>query len=505
MSVRIPRIDRSRYLVTPRCSGRLLLSLGRLLRKHTPPDPTPVLASCGEKLDIAVDSGSSAYADRIRSFGPSALAEDREDDGYTDSLLSIVRTRLEHWEVLARPTTGRLAADDEQAGVDDMDYEDLEIQAAQAKRIHTLLFSQGFNATQAPYPEEAEYLLALEKIIADEQILDDLIDLCGGPFVPMLRKSNIRYQAMVERRSARSRGGLDLREVNSRLQAAIQNYLLALLATIDDDDEENVAQVQRALDPVDALREQLARTGKSQGEGEGECRVLHRRRAGRGARGRRRADWLRRWRGRARLGDPARLTRARRSQQRDPVLEAGSRCCWLGRGVASASSGGCWVGLGVAKATSSASPLGLEVAKATSAANRVGARGGGSDVFGELVAVRRPESDLARLRLDVLRTQSDPFSATDRAKQSLARRSNEDRSRSESLWAPRSARRLSEAVACVTLERRSESLALALGTPISQTSERGWRLGDSFRQWIERSSRGWDGKMKTGEAIVSLG
>jgi hypothetical protein len=251
------RIDRVRYVTAPRSTGRQMLSLGRLLRKYTPESASPDVIACAAALDAAIETGTQGYADRIRQDGPNQAKDDAEDDGSVDALLGIARDRIGHWQVFARPTYARLAS---AAPPDGVDYAELIDKAEQAARVHQLLFASDFDATRAPYPEQAEYMIALERII-DQAELGPVLDvLVGGPFVPELRRANVRYQAMVARRAAAERPDINLYEILTQLRVAVQNYLIALLAMIRDDDPDNVAAIRRALRPVDALREQLAGT-----------------------------------------------------------------------------------------------------------------------------------------------------------------------------------------------------------------------------------------------------
>jgi hypothetical protein len=257
MSVRIERV---RYITAPRSTGRQMLSLGRLLRKYTPDPASDDVVACAAALDAAIETGTQAYADRIRQDGPNVARQDSEDDSSVDALLGIARARVGHWGVFGRPTYARLA----NAGpVDGVDYSVLIDKAEQAERVHALLFASDFDATRAPYPEQAEYLIALERIIDQAELGPILDELIGGPFMPELRRASARYQDMVTRRAAAARPDVNLHDILVELRVSIQNYLIALLAMIRDDDPTNVATIRRALRPVDALREQLAANNRS--------------------------------------------------------------------------------------------------------------------------------------------------------------------------------------------------------------------------------------------------
>ena len=235
-----------------------MLSLARLLRKYTPTPASPDLSDCAATLDAAIEAGAQAYADRIRQDQPSLAQYDSEDDGTVDALLAIVRDRVEHWRVFARPTYVRLA-EGSGSGGQAADVDGLIERGREAERIHALLFAADFDATRAPYPEQAEYMLALERIVVQAGVAGILDELVRGPFVAELGRANLRYQAMVARRAAAERAPeINFHDVLARLRTSIQNYLIAVLAMIRDDDPDNVATMRRALRPVDALREQLS-------------------------------------------------------------------------------------------------------------------------------------------------------------------------------------------------------------------------------------------------------
>jgi hypothetical protein len=262
------RIDRSNYTNSPNGSGRQLLSLGRVLRKRTPSNPSPDLAAAAGGLDKTLVAAQGVYADRIRNHGPAVALMDREDDNFADTVLRIGRDRLLHWELFTRPTAQRLAA---AKPPDGPDYAAVRVKAERAAEIHNKLFANDFDSTRAPYAVQAEYMLMLERIIEEEQLGDDLAELIGEPYYTNMRATITLYAKMVERRQSGDAGSeANLREVRYSLYHAIQNYLLALLATIRDDDPESVAAVRRALGPVDAYRASFARRPGAGGAGEAE-------------------------------------------------------------------------------------------------------------------------------------------------------------------------------------------------------------------------------------------
>ena len=246
---------------TPRGTVLQTLSLGRLLRKYTPADPSPDLAARAAVLDEVIETSTQAFVDRYREFGPTVAAEDNEDDGLADALLFVHRDRLENWQTFDRPAMHRLASTQTPDG---FDYAARIDKARVAKRVATLLFGQGMDLTRLPFPEQAEHMRRITRMIEQEGLADALAELVGEDFTAALADASLRYQAMIERRAMRERGAsINMREVNVALQQAIQDYMISLLSMIRDDDPDNVAAIRTALRPVDALREQLAGRGRA--------------------------------------------------------------------------------------------------------------------------------------------------------------------------------------------------------------------------------------------------
>jgi hypothetical protein len=251
-------IDRSRYFVVPRTSARRHLTLGRLLDKRKPKQASVDLEAAAKVMNQAVFDLTSAYVERHLEHSQASPAEEVEFDLYTDQLWAVIDSRLDHWEVFQRPAGVRLAAHQSPGG---FDYVACVDEAKQAERVRELLFGlRGVDFTRLKYVEQAEYMTTLWQVIEQEELGEALVEFVGAKFYGALRDGQPRYLEMIEQRSARERGSnVNLRELALELQQAIQNYLIALLAGIRDDDSENVAIHRHALQPVDALRAQLER------------------------------------------------------------------------------------------------------------------------------------------------------------------------------------------------------------------------------------------------------
>jgi hypothetical protein len=221
------------------------MSLGRVLRKRTPRYPSPDLAAAAKQVDAELSNSQKVLIDRIRNHGPAVAMLDREDDGYADTMLRVCRTRVEDWQLFVRPTARRMMAAKPQPDPNDADKQ---AKAELAARVYGLMFANGFDATRAPYAEQGEYMLMLERIIEEEQLEQPLTELIGEAFYTELRATITLYTAMVERRqSGDPNSDSRLQDRRIALQQAIQNYLIALLAMIRDDDPDNVREIQRAL------------------------------------------------------------------------------------------------------------------------------------------------------------------------------------------------------------------------------------------------------------------
>lgn len=262
-------IDRSRYFFVPTTKGRRLLALGRLLLKYLPESPSPDVEAAGKALQQEIVQVTQAYVDRHREDNTAIAAEEAELDQAADHLWNITDARLGHWEVFERPAIARLAAKQTPGGVD---YEALIDKARQARSIRKQLVPNGLEFTKLAYPEQSEYMHTLWQIIEQDQLGDPLSSCIGPEFYESLREAQTHYGDMVDQRAARAKGSsINLRAHALALHRCVQNYTIALLAMIRDEDPDNVAMLRKALRPIDAVREQAERArARSRGEPEPE-------------------------------------------------------------------------------------------------------------------------------------------------------------------------------------------------------------------------------------------
>lgn len=260
MAIRLAPIDRTRYVVCPRGSVTRTLTLSRLLLKYVPKPPSPDVAVMAGRLQDQIETSATAVRARHREYGPSIAAAEQGLDNFVDTLERIRSERLEHWELFDHPTARLLAQEQRARGLKpgEFDYSDAVDLARASKRMRTLLYPTGLDPFRGSYYDQAEAIQTIRKIIEEEDGSTELLEEVIGPRIgDAIDDAHARYQAMVELRIARTKGSeVDLRTVSLELQRAIQNYLIALLAMIRDEDDENVAMLRLALRPVDAVREQ---------------------------------------------------------------------------------------------------------------------------------------------------------------------------------------------------------------------------------------------------------
>ncbi|KIG14864.1 hypothetical protein DB30_06246 [Enhygromyxa salina] len=251
-------LDRARYFFVPRTTGRRQLALARLLHKRKPKHASPDLEQSAKVMGSAIKTITQAYVDRHIETSGSSPAEEAELDRVVDLLWVALYERLGHWEVFERDGVRRLAANQQPDG---FDYASAADEAKLARVVRErLLGTSGVEFTRLSYLEQGEYMLTLWSVIEQGEYGEALSNWIGPDFYEALRDSQSHYEAMIEKRSARERGSsVNLRELGLDLQRTIQNYLIALLAMIRDDDPENIAMIRAALRPIDAVREQLER------------------------------------------------------------------------------------------------------------------------------------------------------------------------------------------------------------------------------------------------------
>jgi hypothetical protein len=249
------RIDRSRYVVVPRTTVRRLIALGIMLERYAPPDPDANVEYALEVLSETTADTARGYTARVIELGPSLAASEAAIDTVVDHLFGELRNRLQSWHVFQLDDVARMAKE-QKPGT--FDFRQAQAKAETAKHALDVLFADGLGFVKAAYMDQQVHMQALDQVRADEGLDEALEELVGLPFMAALAEYRQQYTAMLDRRTQRAKGSsVNLREQARILATAINNYVIALLGSIRDDDEDNVAVMARALRPIDALREQI--------------------------------------------------------------------------------------------------------------------------------------------------------------------------------------------------------------------------------------------------------
>ena len=136
-------------------------------------------------------------------------------------------------------------------------------QAARARTLQGLLFSEGTGFLTYSYPEQFVTMDTLLKRIDKEHLAKDLDELCGPEFLQQIRKVHPRYAAMVQRRMVEAPASENLSQHVRALSRAIVEYATRVGASVDSDDAQTVRRAYAALRPIDNHREQQGRRSAS--------------------------------------------------------------------------------------------------------------------------------------------------------------------------------------------------------------------------------------------------
>lgn len=246
----------------------LLLSVPRLTAKATAslvrstlfvkPAPIPQSAEeAAETLKIRLDEFDEALARLRRELGLATPLEEVNFDTAVDGAWVRFRRRLQDWNVCYSRQGFKPLAQDPDSPVD---YGELIERAEDARQIEQRLFNTaGVSYLRASYPEQAESMRSILRIIDQDNLSDRIDALVGDDMLPVLRDLQVRYDAMVNRRAQRSSTKDDTDNLRSHqlgMQRALRRYAAALYGVYDETPKSG-AFVYRALLPILTFRERL--------------------------------------------------------------------------------------------------------------------------------------------------------------------------------------------------------------------------------------------------------
>lgn len=253
-------IVRALYFTVPRATARRHLAVARLFVKHKPPEEqsTAQVELAAKRLAGAIKVLTQGFIDRHIQAGIANPLAEFDLDLFVDGLWIAIRERLTSWDVFQRKGAARLAALNIPNG---FDYQARIDKADRAIRLRDRLFGEtGTDFTRMAYIDQAEYMKTLWAVIDQENLVPGLVEFVDADFVDSLRDAHDHYVAMADRRGVQDpKPSSKLAAPMGELQRGMQNYMISLLAMINDDDPANVAMIRSALRPMDTARQQLER------------------------------------------------------------------------------------------------------------------------------------------------------------------------------------------------------------------------------------------------------
>jgi hypothetical protein len=202
------------------------------------------IAPAGKKALKHLRDVTIALQDKWRAAENTAKAEDpRPADLANDTAWGALHGRLEAFASLDHARVPR---------------------AARAEELMTAIFPEGLTFLRLPYAEEwAESQKRLDRIERDG-LEKDLEALAGKEFLAEVRAAHARYGKTIGTTAplADAPPAAALAEPLRAVSTAVARYALQLSAMAADGDEAAVAEVVKALRPIDDHRDDAGRRGK---------------------------------------------------------------------------------------------------------------------------------------------------------------------------------------------------------------------------------------------------
>jgi hypothetical protein len=244
--------DNTRYQAAPKLPLQSLITLIKALSSRVPNEAPPYVKEAEEQMREAAIEAEQAMVIRLRETNAVVLAFDLALDNAIDNLFTLMRDRLRGWARYQRPGLDFL--------LEDPDYQ-AQLQAAREKaelagKLLAKLFGDGnLNLLTRPWAEQAQLMRNVLVLIDQDELEDDLLEVSGLELLPIIRRVNVEYAAMVDRRATEaSNSEADLRVERLKLQRHIVNYANLVLSLIKPGKPETVPVVEAALEPMITMR-----------------------------------------------------------------------------------------------------------------------------------------------------------------------------------------------------------------------------------------------------------
>lgn len=251
--------DQSPFLSAPLLPLQTLPALCEALSTRIPEQAPAHVEQARVAMMDTVGEAQQAMLVRLRETNEATLKADLNLDNGVDGVWYLFRTRGRAWEVYQRPGLDFLVDDEEL----EVDFELVRDKAERAQALVTRLFGDGLEMLNRRFPEQLQLMATVLDLIEADGLEDEISELCGEEVLPILRRCQVAYKDMVNRRASKEPASrTNLRKVRSKLQRRIVKYSSLVLALLDDDDPVNsLAMVETALEPMITFRSHRTAVG----------------------------------------------------------------------------------------------------------------------------------------------------------------------------------------------------------------------------------------------------
>lgn len=246
------------YQTAPQLPLQTLVVLIKSLSARLPDDAPIYILAAEQEMRAAAAEAEAAMVIRLRETNEGRLIAALQLDNAVDGLWSLCRERTNGWQRYDRPGLDFLVDDDEL----EVDFEAVRETAARAAELSTKIFGEGaMEMLSKPYPEQSQLMANVLGLIDTDGFSKDLLEITGDELLPIIRRCQAQYEAMVDSRSSLEPASrADLRAHRARLQRYIVRYSTLVLTLMSEDKPATRELVETALEPMITLRAQR-RTG----------------------------------------------------------------------------------------------------------------------------------------------------------------------------------------------------------------------------------------------------
>jgi hypothetical protein len=212
-----------------------------------------------------LDESDETVDARRRESSPVDFSAEMALDGGADALWAVLRNRLEAWSGLQHAGVAIVAQAHGKGSAIGKTLAAGQDKAARARALAGRLFgTDGLTFTRTPYPEQAQAMASILRLIEKDGLANEIDELTGPEILVGLRACQAQYEGMVAARLSRDgRKSGDLGILRGKLLRAIARYTNAVLGVLDEDDPDSLQLVTTALLPLELLRTSTASSGSA--------------------------------------------------------------------------------------------------------------------------------------------------------------------------------------------------------------------------------------------------